>query len=107
MNFHIVKEVYAQCTGADDTCTFTDFESMFGNILGILLGVAGLAAFIMLLMGGLKYITAGGNPKNAESAKNTLTYAIGGLVLVASAYLIIRIIEEFTGVNLSEFRVTR
>ena len=58
-------------------------------------------------MGGFQFITSGGDPKGVEQAKNTLTYAIGGVVLIAAGYLIIQIIQVFTGVPLSEFLIYR
>jgi hypothetical protein len=69
------------------------------------LGFAGIALFIMLVVGGFRYITSGGNPKAVESARNTLTYAILGMVLLASAYLILRFIGVFTGAPVEDFRI--
>jgi hypothetical protein len=87
--------------------TIKGFERVFSNIVIVAIGFAGLALFIMLLVGGFKYLTSAGNPKAAESARNTITYAILGLVLVALAYLILMFISTFTGVDLSTFRITR
>jgi hypothetical protein len=61
----------------------------------------------MLIVGGIKYTTSGGDPKSVESAKKTLTYAILGMVLVASAYLILRLIGEFTGADVTNFVIVR
>lgn len=82
-----------------------DLEAVFGNIVSVLISAAGIALFIMLLVGGFKYMSAGSDPKAAEAAKKTLTYAIAGLVLIALSYLIITFIETFTGVSVSDFRV--
>jgi hypothetical protein len=78
------------------------------GIVGVAMGFAGIALFIMLLVGGFKYISAGGDPKAAEAAKKTLTYAIGGIVLISMSYLFIRIVADFTGVtNLVNFSINR
>ena len=62
--------------------------------------VAGLAA-IMLVIGGIQYATAAGNPKAIASAKETIISAIIGLVIVATGYLILGLFgTQFT--NLSD-----
>jgi hypothetical protein len=59
----------------------------------------------MLIMGGFKFITAGGDPKAIEGAKKTLTYAIMGIVLVALSFLILQFISTFTGVDVTQFKI--
>ena len=44
----------------------------------------------MIIVGGFRYITSGGNDTSVTSAKNTILYAIIGLVVVALAQLIVR-----------------
>lgn len=88
-----------------DVATIKGFEWIFKNVTSVILGFAGITLFIMLIIGGFSYITSAGDPKKAEAAKNTITYGIGGLVLIALAYLILLAIESLTGINLSVFRV--
>ena len=88
-----------------DVVQLRALECTFGNLVGVILGFAGIVLFIMLLIGGLKYMTAGGEPPKIEEAKKTLTIAIGGLILVMLAFLIIKLIEVFTGLPVTEFRV--
>lgn len=85
--------------------TLRGLEGVFESFISIALGLAAIALFIMLIIGGYKYITSGGNPKNIESAKGTLTSAILGIVLIASAYLILRFIGVLTGAAIGNFRV--
>jgi hypothetical protein len=92
-------------TNVDGVATLGGFEDVFASIVGVLLGLSGVALFLMLIVGGYKLITSGDNPQNAEIAKKTITYAIGGMVLIASAYLILRFIGVFTGADLNTFRV--
>ncbi|MBI4157519.1 hypothetical protein HY502_01585 [Candidatus Woesebacteria bacterium] len=87
--------------------TFKDLEVYFGRIVEILIGLGGIIFFIMLIMGGFSYMSAGGDPKQIEGARKTLTFAIGGMVLLALSLLIFRVIEAFTGVNLLEFKVVQ
>jgi TRAP-type C4-dicarboxylate transport system permease small subunit len=88
-----------------DVATIQGFEWIFQNIISIALELAGVVFFIMILIGGFKYLTAGGDPKSAESAKKTLTYAVAGLVVLALAFLILTLIKKITGVNITEFNV--
>jgi len=85
--------------------TIKGFEWIFTNVVVSVLGLAGIALFIMLLIGGFKYLTSAGNPENAASAQKTITYAIIGIVLIALAYLILVIIQTITGANVTEFSV--
>jgi len=85
-----------------------DLEVVFANITRIALGLAAIALFVMFIVGGFKFITAGSDPKAAESAKKTLTSAVLGVVLLALAYLILTLIANFTGLtNLTNFTVTQ
>ena len=80
-------------------------ECVFGNVVNVVLALAGIVLFIMLIAGGFKYITAGGDPKGVEGAKKTLTYAIGGVVLIALSFLILQFIKQFTGANVTDFKI--
>ena len=88
-----------------DVAKISDLDNVFENVIGKLLGFAAIALFIMLLAGGFRYITSGEDPKATEAAKKTLTSAIGGIVLIAISYLIILIIQEITGANITEFTI--
>lgn len=87
--------------------TIADLENVFANVVRASLGFAGIALFVLLVVGGLKYIFSGGDPKNVEGAQKTITYAIGGLLLVLVSYLILVLIKTITGVNVTEFKITQ
>lgn len=70
------------------------------GIIQFILIVAFVIAFIMLIIGGLRWILAGGDEKSVEKARNTITAALIGLVIVLVAYAIIRIVEVFFNVTL-------
>jgi len=86
--------------------TLQGLEGIFQNLIGALLFIAGIVLFFMLIAGGLKYITSSGDPKKLESARNTLTYAFIGIILVAGGYLVLVLISQITGnTDLLNFRV--
>lgn len=82
-----------------DVHEIKDIVDIIENIFGLVIRLAGILAFIMLLLGGFRYLTSGGDAKAAESARKTLTYAILGLVLIIAAWFILKFIAEFTGLG--------
>lgn len=85
----------AICQDKDKTQTHTD-NSFYGKN-GVLIKVArliatgvGVASVIMIIIGGIKFVLASGDPSNVKSAKDTIIFAIAGLVIAAFAGAIIR-----------------
>ncbi|MCL5411818.1 MAG: pilin [Patescibacteria group bacterium] len=62
--------------------------------------IAGLAFLAYLIMGGIKYLTSGGDSKAAQSARETITNALIGLVIVTSVWFIALIIQTILGINI-------
>lgn len=60
-------------------------NNILGAVIRILSILIGIAAVIMIMVSGFKYITAGGDSSKVTSAKNTLVYALIGLVIAALA----------------------
>jgi hypothetical protein len=79
------------CTvdGSSDKLT-----TIIKTVINILSVVVGVVAVVMIIFGGLKYITSGGDSSNVSSAKNTIIYAIVGLVIVALAQFIVRFVLD-------------
>lgn len=73
----------------DGEKTINDTIAQVINILSIVVGVA---AVIMIIIGGFRYITSGGDSAGTGAAKNTILYAIIGLVVVAIAQAIVRFV---------------
>lgn len=78
---------------------------LFGNIIIALVQISGVALFIMFIVAGYNFLMSGGNPKQLEKAKNTLTYAIIGVIIIVSGYLILLIIRQLTGVDVTRFEI--
>lgn len=74
----------------DNVPTELDGDSgIFKTVVNILLFVIGLISVIMLIWGGIRYTTSGGNANSVTAAKNTIMYAIIGLVIAIFAYAIV------------------
>lgn len=77
-----------------------DIVAVIRAIIRLILLIAFLIAFVMLLVGGIRWILAGGDEKSVEKARNTITAALIGLVIVLVAYALIRLVEIFFKVNI-------
>lgn len=89
---------WENCT-TNDIATLACIEVIIKNLFNIAFRLLGIAAFIMLIVGGFQYLTAGGDSKKTQAASSTLTYAILGLVIVIAAWFILLFIEKFTGIT--------
>lgn len=94
------------------SCAINDVASiyclvpLFRSIVGAVTSLAGVALFIMILVGGFNFLFSGGDQKKLEAARGTITQAITGIVVMTSAYLIISLIARFTGVeSITEFQI--
>lgn len=83
------------CTGGPDTAT-EGITKLAGQLVNIFSIVVGIAAVIMIIYGGFRYITSGGDSGSVGNAKNTLIYAIVGLIIVALAQIIVRFVLTST-----------
>ena len=67
-------------------------NSVFSRITNTVLLIVGLISVIMLVYGGLRYILSGGDSKKVTDAKNTVLYAIIGLIISMLAYAIVHFV---------------
>ncbi|HVA11402.1 MAG TPA: pilin [Candidatus Dormibacteraeota bacterium] len=75
--------------GTAGTGSTTDLSSIASKIVSIFSIVVGIIAVIMIIYGGFRYITSGGDSGKVGNAKNSLIYALVGLIIVALAQLIV------------------
>jgi len=80
-----------------DVATFRGIECLMSNILTTATTFVGLASFVMLIIGGFLYLTSGGNTKGTEAGKQTITYAIIGIVVALMAFFILQLVATITG----------
>lgn len=62
------------------------------KLLNLLTMIVGIMTVIMLIISGIRFVTANGNSDSISSAKNTLIYALVGLIIVAFAQAIVKLI---------------
>ena len=76
----------------------TDPESLVKKFVNIFLFAVGALSVIMLIWGGIRYTTSAGDSNKVQAAKNTVLYAIVGLVVAILAYAIVNmVIDKFKG----------
>lgn len=74
--------------------------SLISAFIILALIAAALIFFFMLIIGGIKYITSGGDKGKAESARGMITAALIGLVIVFAAWAIVQLVEAFFGISI-------
>ncbi len=75
-----------------------DLVTTVADIIDVALGILGVIAVVIVLVGGFKWMTAGGNEDKVGEAKKTIFAGIIGLIIVLSAFAIARFVVD----NLSE-----
>ncbi len=80
----------ARCDGCPENL-FGD-EGVFKQITNVVLYIVGVIAVIMLIIGGIKYVVSGGDAKKVTDAKNTVLYAIIGLIIAFLAFAIVNFV---------------
>lgn len=83
-----------------------EIQSIFKQIVSISVVVAFVALVIVLIWGGVRYLTSGGDPKAIKPAGETITWALLGILFMVIAWLILLLIKTFTGVDIiTQFRI--
>ncbi len=78
------------CAAGNDSTQ--KINSLIHTVINLLSLVVGIVAVIMIIVGGLRYITSGGSDTGVTSAKNTILYAVIGLIIVALAQVLVRFV---------------
>lgn len=107
---NFVSPVYALAewgSGEENVAQISDLEIIFQNLLNVVMVLAGLVFFVMLLAGGLNYLTSGGDPEKVKKAGGTISNALMGFVLLIASWFILRFISQFSGVDLTIFELPK
>lgn len=83
----------ANCAQGDNTPgSLFDNEGVFKKVVNIMLFLVGAIAVIMLIFGGIRYVTSGGAQDQVTAAKNTIMYAIIGIVVAILAFAVVNFV---------------
>jgi hypothetical protein len=83
-----------------DATPFPNLGSLIRNILSLIFFIAGLLAFIYLLIGGIQWITSGGDKAAASAARDRITAALVGLIIIVAAFAITLVLEQVFGLRI-------
>lgn len=95
--------VFDACSGQNSgtaVCEARSADKLFGTdsitvrIINVLLFVIGLVSIIMIIIGGLKYVLSGGDSGAVTGAKNTILYAVVGLIVAFASFAIVDFIAD-------------
>ena len=79
-------------------CSTTDLWTIISNGINFMLIAIGTLSIVMIIVGGIRYTASGGNEKSVTSAKNTILYAIIGLVVAGLAGAIVNFVLGPNGI---------
>jgi hypothetical protein len=77
----------------------TDIGTLINAVLSFVMVIAALLVFFYLIWGGIEWITSGGDKGQTEKARNKITAAVIGLVILAASYAILTLVLRFLGFN--------
>lgn len=76
------------------------FSSSFQGILNAIIGVLALVAVVVMIVGGVSYMTSSGDAGKVKKAKDTILYGLIGLVICVLAFAIVNfVISQIIGSN--------
>lgn len=76
-----------------------DLQALVNFAIQILLVFAVILAFIFFLLGGIAWISSGGNKEALEKAKKKITYSILGLIIALLSFVVIKFLAQIFGVE--------
>lgn len=92
--------------GQQDVATIQGLECLIANVFTVIITIIGLAGFVMFVVGGVTWMISGGDSGKLQSAKGSMTYAVVGMVVALSAFIILNLIASFTGISIiTQFRI--
>lgn len=92
---------FAQSTTVSDVDApdffFTDVGQLINRALNFVMVLGALLVFMYLIWGGIEWITSGGDKGKTESARNKITSAVIGLIVLAASWAILGLVLRFLG----------
>jgi hypothetical protein len=75
------------------SCGPGSLTDIFHGVANILIFLVGAVSVVMIIIGGLRYVISNGDQKAIESAKNTILYAVIGIVVAIASYAIVNFVS--------------
>lgn len=85
--------------GGNTPWPYQNLSQFLVNIVGLTIAIAGVGSFFLLLYGGIRYITSAGDKLGTQHAREVITAAIVGLVIVVGSYAVATTLGKVLGFN--------
>lgn len=98
---HFPSQISAADQWTEGTCvvdgvaTIQGVECVLARVLNVAMYFVGIVVFVMLVFGAYKLLFSGGDPKAVEAGRNTITFAILGLVIAIAGWFILNFLNTF------------
>ncbi len=87
-----LREGISAARGADQPAELFGDTGVVSRVTSILLFIVGIVAVVMIVVGGFRYIISGGDASQVQAAKNTILYALVGIIIAILAYAIVNFV---------------
>ncbi len=84
-----------ECVSLENPIEATDVPTLLGTIIKAALGVVGSLTLLMLVWGGFQWLTSAGNAERVKKGTQTMVWAVVGVVLVFTSYLILSTFTDY------------
>lgn len=85
--------------------SINDVSTAVTNGIKAIVAVAGVIFFVMLVWGGVQYVLSGGDKAATQAARDRITYALIGIVIVAAAFAIATLVGTVTGTSITNVSI--
>jgi hypothetical protein len=85
--------------------SYWTLSSFITAVVNLILVFSAISSFFMLLLGGLRFILAGGEKEATKTATRSMANALIGLVIVFSVYALMNLLSKFFGINLLQYTI--
>ena len=82
------------CSKPDADKGSNKIETLLKTIINVFSAIVGSISVIMIIIGGFRYVTSAGDSNNVGAAKNTILYAVVGLIIVAFAQILVQFVLQ-------------
>jgi len=78
---------------------------VISGLVRLILVIVVLVFFVILVLGGIRWITSRGDKAEVENARNQITHALIGLAIIFVAWAILKLIETMFGINILNLQI--
>ena len=89
---YILDPVAREAAGCDASTEDGEIGNVAQNIINVVIAVLGIVAVLFVVIGAAQYMTSQGDPSKLKKAKDTIVYAVLGVVLAVLAYAIVNFV---------------